>query len=160
MLETKIGAGYAGQVEIKLYHGDNQIAKITKHNTGTRKFLEYICNIVSGQKNLSTSNGEIPGKLGLTNSTIPLISYSDIKKTRYSNDSNYAYYSLQFIIPSAYINKGDTFSELCLFPLSSTKFVTDDIYATIKLDKDIIIEDGNTSIIIEWILAFSNAIED
>ena len=70
--------------------------------------LEYICNIVSGQKNLSTSSGEIPGKLGLTNSTIPLISYSDIKKTRYSNDSDYAYYSLQFIIPSAYINKGDT----------------------------------------------------
>lgn len=160
MLETKLGAGYTGQVEIKLYHENNQFANIIQHNTGTRKFLEYICDIVSGQKNLSTSIGEMPGKLGLADSTIPLIAYSDIKKTRYSIDNNYAYYSLQFIIPSAYINKGDTFSELCLFPLSSTKFATNDIYATIKLDKNIVIEDGNTSIIVEWILAFSNAIED
>ena len=160
MLQTKIGAGYTGQVKISLYHSDQIFATVTQHNTGTRKFLEYICNIVSGQINLSTATGNLPGKLGLLNSTIPLISYSDIKKTRYSNDNAYAYYSLQFIIPSAYINKGDTFSELCLFPLSSTKFAIDEIYASIKLDKDIVIEDGNTSVIVEWVLAFSNATED
>lgn len=160
MLETKYKAGYTGQVEIDLCHNGKSFKHYTQHNTGTKKFLEYIANCVSGQISIATSPNLLPGKLGFVNSTIPLVSYSDIKKTRFSQEDSYAYYSIQFVIPSSYINKGDTLSELCLFPLGSTKFESDQIYASIKLDKDIVIEDGDTSVIVEWILAFSNAIEE
>ena len=156
MIEFNQGSNYTGKVNIKLLHNNSEVLNITQHNNGTKAFLEYIANVVSGQVSVTTKPGLIPGKLGFLGANIPLVSYSDIRATKYDNENNYSYYSLQFVIPSSYINKGDTFSELCLFPLNVNSFDESQMYASIKLDKDIVVDDSNMSLIVEWVLAFSN----